>query len=107
VGTKLRHNFHVLLYPADGVWFAHCLELDVLTHGDNPEHAVEMLDDALRVVAYENMRDGRPPFDFRSAPADDWERFRHGEPGSIHVLHIQGERFEDEVTLAPHVARAG
>ena len=107
VVTRLAHRFHAVIYPSDGAWIAHCLELDIVTQGDSAEDAVTMLDDALRTVAYENLRHGQPPFQFRSAPREDWERFRNGDALLTHLLQIEGEPFPDDVTIAPAVCRAG
>lgn len=108
--TRLAHRLHAVIYPAEdlpGQWIAHCLELDVVTQGDSAEDAVAMLDDALRTLAYENLSHGQPPFQFRSAPAEDWERFRRAEPLATHLLRVEGEPFSDDVTIAPAVERAG
>jgi predicted RNase H-like HicB family nuclease len=97
------------MYPSEdiaGQWIVHCLELDVVTQGDSAENAVQMLDDALNILAYENMKDGRPPFEFRSAPPEDWELYRRAEPIGTHLLRIKGDVFSDDVTLAPSVVRA-
>ncbi|MFH0901641.1 MAG: hypothetical protein V2A73_13520 [Pseudomonadota bacterium] len=106
---KLQHRLHAVIYPAEdlpGQWIALCLELDIATQGNSAEHAIEMLDDALRVVAHERMNAGLPPFEFRSAPPEDWERFRNAEPDVTHILRIDGDPYSDEVTVAPYVARA-
>jgi hypothetical protein len=79
----------------------HCLELDVVTQGDSAENAVQMLDDALNILAYKNMKDGRPPFELRSAPPEDWELYRRAEPIGTHLLRIKGDVFSDDVTARP------
>lgn len=104
VAAMLKHQLHAVIFRADdlpGQWVAHCLELDIVTQGNSAKHAVEMLDDALRAVAQENMSHGREPFEFRSAPTEDWQRYREGEPLSTHLMRIVGEPFSDDVTIAP------
>ena len=110
VVPKLKHQLHAVVFPAEdlpGQWIAHCLELDIVTQGNSEQHALEMLDDALRLVAYENLRAGQPPFEFCSAPPEDWQRFREAEPLTTHRLCIGGGSFSDDVTIAPFLSRAG
>jgi len=105
----LHHTLHALVYEAPdlpGRWISHCLELDLISQGDGQLHAIEMLAEAIQLVAEENLKNGRPPLDFRSAPADDWLRLRKAEPMKMtRILHISGE-LPDDVTIAPSLASA-
>jgi hypothetical protein len=75
----------VLVYPAadlPGAWVAHALDFDVVTHGDNAEHAIRMVIEAVGMVLEEDVADGCDPYS-RRAPAPFWERLQyimeHGE----------------------------
>ena len=71
-------QFSVLVRPAsdvEGQWVAHCLNWDVVTQGDSPNHAVLMMADALELVIE---ADDRDDFDSElrpSAPAELWKTF--------------------------------
>lgn len=65
-----------IIQPADeipGVWTAHCLELDVVTQGDSPEHALEMAQEAACMVLFDDLVRGEEPT-ARRAPDEEWER---------------------------------
>lgn len=104
--SKLQHRLHVLLYPSKdlpGQWVAHCLEIDLVTQGNDQGHALEMIAEAIETVAEDNVSRGGAPLLFRSAPKDDWERLRKATPLNItRIVHLDG-KFPDEVTLAPNV----
>lgn len=106
---RLKHTLNVLLYPSKqirGQWIAHCLEIDLVTQGNNQEHAMEMIAEAIEIVADDNVRNGGAPLLFRSAPKEDWERLRTAKPLNVtRMLHLDGS-FPDDVTLTPNVARS-
>jgi hypothetical protein len=31
-----------IVYPEDGIWLAHCLEMDIVAEGDNPKRLWRM-----------------------------------------------------------------
>ena len=66
--------FHGVVYPGADTkdWIAHCLELDLVSQGKSPTDAVRMLMEALTLAAEDNLAAGRPPWEFRPAPADVW-----------------------------------
>jgi len=105
---RLKHTLHAVIYrsDADRVWYAHCLELDILTHGGTQEEAVEMITDAIETMAQSNVRAGLPPLAFRSAPPEDWARLDGAEDIATRVLNIDAAPFSEEITLEPTIARA-
>ena len=102
----LRHTLNAVIYSDGDQWIAHCLELDLVTQGNTAEHAVEMIAEAIELVAESNVWHGQPPLTFRSAPAEDWDRLRGAEEVATRLLRFDGSAFTDEVTLAPVVTRA-
>ncbi len=106
---RLKHTLHAVVYrsDADDVWYAHCLELDILSHGSTQEHAVEMIGEAIETMAQSNVRAGLPPLVFRSAPPEDWARLDGAKDIATRVLRIDAAPFSEEITLEPTIARAG
>ncbi len=66
-----------LIFPSGdlpGVWVGHCLEVDVVSQGEEgggPEHALEMTLQAAAITIEFDKREGRDPFD-RMAPEEYW-----------------------------------
>src|SRR5215831_17052442 len=61
----LNYRLNVCAFPAvdvPGQWVASCLELDVVTQGNDATHAVEMLQDAIFHVITESQPNGMPEF---------------------------------------------
>ena len=58
-----------------GQWIGHCLELDVVTQGDSPQHALEMTREAVVMVIGDDLRNELNPFERSRAPVHDWETF--------------------------------
>ena len=51
--TSSASRYRIVIYPAPdlkGQWIAHGLETDVVTQGDSPEHAIEMMGDAMKTL---------------------------------------------------------
>ena len=46
-----RQTFHAVIYKdaRNDQWVAFCVEYDVATQGDNPEHALEMIQEAMEL----------------------------------------------------------
>lgn len=83
----------VVIYPAPdlkGQWIAHGLETDIVTQGDSPEHAMEMMADALKTtIEYATRRrliglQGLP-FVLRPAPREVWDLIGESVPSSINA----------------------
>lgn len=108
--SRFQHRLHAVIYPAPdvpGTWISHCLELDIMSLGNSAPHALDMLAEAIQLTAAENIKDGRPPLHFRSAPADVWDQFTESDDAAVvRILQIEDARVEDEVTITPHIARA-
>jgi hypothetical protein len=54
-----------------GQWAAHCLDVDVVTYGNSPRHAFDMVQEAVAMVIEDDLNRGADPTD-RVAPAEDW-----------------------------------
>lgn len=68
------YNCWVIVRPADdidGEWVAHCLDLDVVTQGSSPAHALEMAREAAAMVVVEDLNTNRDPLR-RRAPEEFW-----------------------------------
>jgi hypothetical protein len=65
---------------------AHCLDLDVVTQGRNPKHAVQMIEEALAMTIGDDLRQGHDPFARPRAPAEYWDELHRvtgeGEPST-------------------------
>ena len=107
----LQHRLHVVIYPAPdlpGQWLSHCLELDLISQGNTPVHTLDMMAEAIQLCADENVREGRPPLAFRSAPSEIWEMAGTAEEVTTRILHLSPASLPDDVTLAPFIiGRAG
>lgn len=55
-----------------GQWYAHCLDVDVVTYGNSLRHALEMAKEAVDLVILEDLSQGLEPTE-RSAPREEWE----------------------------------
>lgn len=85
VVDKRTLNCWVLIHRAEdlpSVWVAHCLDFDVVSQGDSPLHALDMVIEAVVMVACDDLNDNREPL-LRRAPEEEWERLfavtRHGK----------------------------
>lgn len=50
-------TLRAVLYRDDGLWFAHCLEMDLIGHGDSREEALNQLQAAIQIQIEESARD--------------------------------------------------
>ncbi len=65
-----------LIRPAEDLkdkWVVHCLDHDVVTVGDSPRHAFQMLVEALVMVLTADLKGGRSTAE-RRAPAEHWDQ---------------------------------
>lgn len=70
---EISHRFNFFAFPAPdvgGAWVAHCLELDLVAQGTDPDHAIRMLVEAMHMVATSQRQ--WPPFPVRQAPDEAW-----------------------------------
>jgi len=51
-----------------GCWVAHCLDFDIMSIGDSPQHALEMVREAVGLALADDLNHGRDPHERR---ADD------------------------------------
>jgi hypothetical protein len=75
VTKHLTLNLWVHAHPADDAadqWVAHCLDLDVVSQGDNLAHALQMVAEASAMVVAEDMKRGAEPL-ARRAPDECWD----------------------------------
>ena len=71
----------LLVKPAEdvtGQWVGHCLELDILSVGTSPEHAIAMTREAVSECVADDLRSGRDPFARRPAPDESFEEWQRG-----------------------------
>jgi len=84
-GTKTRGGFLVLFYPSQDVkgrWVAHCLDLDIVGTGDDPEDAFAELLQALRMqieVWIDAIDNNRKPVRAAKAPDIYWKMAEEAE----------------------------
>lgn len=67
----LGRHLRVLVHPAEdvpGQWVGHCLELDILSVGTSPEHALAMTTEAVQMCVDDDVAHGWDPFARRPAP---------------------------------------
>lgn len=81
-----KHTLSILCRPAEDVrncWVAHCLDVDVVTQGNDPAHALAMVCEAAIIYFGYAIAHGRDPFE-RQAPDEYWQAFdkalEHGTP---------------------------
>jgi hypothetical protein len=91
VQFAIEFPLRVVVYPAPdikGQWIAHGLETDIVTQGDSPEHAMEMMADALKTtIDYAARRQliGAQglPFTLRPAPREVWDLIGESVPSGV------------------------
>lgn len=84
--------------PADlpSIWCVHVLDFDVISQGDNLQHALAMGLEAAMLVVQWDAEAGKDALD-RRAPAELWDEFRnivlHGQPmdgfAQVDELHLK------------------
>lgn len=68
------YNLWVVVRPAPDLpktWVAHCLDLDVISQGDSPLHAIDSVFEAVRMTVDSDLERGADPF-ARRAPEENW-----------------------------------
>jgi hypothetical protein len=74
-----RCDFWILIEEAEdvpGQWISHCLNLDIVSQGNSPEHAYHMIVEAIAITLTDDLTAGRNPFEHSSAPAEYWQRLK-------------------------------
>jgi hypothetical protein len=64
-----------IIYPEDGVWLAHCLEMDIVAEGTTPEKAFQDLVDLCNWQLEVAKKQGDVESAFRPAPPEYWKLF--------------------------------
>jgi predicted RNase H-like HicB family nuclease len=69
----LDRELVVLIEPAGdlpGQWVGHCLDLDIVSAGMSPEHALEMVTEAVDECIADDLANGLDPWARRPAPPE-------------------------------------
>ena len=89
----------------DGSWLGHCLEFDIVSQGDSPQQAIDMIHEATAMALFDDLNDGVEPTSARSkAPVEYWQslfdlmkngervplsKIRSGERGDVKKFAMQ------------------
>ncbi len=68
-------NLSAISYLEDGVWIAHCLELDIVAEGTDAKDAVDSLISLCDLQITTAMEEGDIESIFRAAPPEVWKMF--------------------------------
>tara|TARA_R110002012_G_scaffold60996_1_gene159905 strand:- start:101 stop:493 length:393 start_codon:yes stop_codon:yes gene_type:complete len=86
----MQYNLWVYIAKAediDGVWNAHCLDLDIVAFGDTPAQARDNVRQAVETAILDDLNQGLSPLDCPKAPAEYYEELfelqRVGKPANI------------------------
>ena len=77
--NHLRVPIHVVLYLQDDVWFAHCLEFDLIGDGPTQRAAMEMLGKSVAIQIEESIRFNNPANLFAPADGENFRMFAAGQ----------------------------
>lgn len=69
---RMRIELRGVVYPEDGWWIAHCLELDIAAEGETPTEAVGSLVSLCDYQIRTALENGDLKSIFRSAPPEIW-----------------------------------
>jgi hypothetical protein len=64
-----------IIYPEEGVWLAHCLEMDIVAEGKTPEQALRDVIDLCNWQLQVAKTQGDIESAFRPAPPEYWKLF--------------------------------
>jgi predicted RNase H-like HicB family nuclease len=81
--SNLRINLSAIIYQEDGVWIAHCLELDIVSEGKTVDAAVSGLVSLCDLQIKTAMEAGDLGSIFRPAPPEIWQMFSTAETKSV------------------------
>jgi predicted RNase H-like HicB family nuclease len=99
----LRIPLRAVLYQEDGIWIAHCLELDVIGDGATREEALNLLSDAIIVQVEATLKYNSPNKLFHPADPKFFGMFAAGK--DVAVGQMQLSRTIDTVTIEEIEAR--
>jgi len=71
--------FNALLKYEDGLWVAHCMELDIVATGDSPDSAVNDLKDLIVAQVSCALANDNTKYLYHSAPKKVWDEYWKAE----------------------------
>jgi len=71
--------FNALLKYEDGLWVAHCMELDIVATGDSPDSAVNDLKDLIVAQVSCALANDNTKYLYHSAPKEVWDEYWKAE----------------------------
>src|SRR5438270_569819 len=78
-GSNLSINLSAIAYCEDGVWIAHCLELDIVAEGKDANDAIRSLVSLCDLQIKVAIEEGDVESIFRPAPPEVWKMFAGGK----------------------------
>lgn len=78
-GSNVSINLSAIVYQEDGVWIAHCLELDIVAEGSDVNDAVRTLVSLCDVQIKVALEEGDLQSIFHPAPPEVWQMFSSGK----------------------------
>jgi len=96
--ATFNFEFSGVVYPEDGFWLAHCLQLDSVGQGDTPESAAQEMIDLTLFHVREALRDNDVKSIFRPAPPEIWYMFYRGRPMKSPRPTRNGKRGVDDAS---------
>jgi predicted RNase H-like HicB family nuclease len=99
----LRIPLRAVLYKAEDVWIAHCLEFDLLGDGDTKEEALQNLNKAIAIQVEASLKYSNPGNLFCPASGRYFEMFAAGSDVAVGELHLS--RQIQSVTIEEMEAR--
>ncbi len=85
-------SLHVLIYPEEDAWLAHCLEFDTVGQGASPEEARKDLMDGLESLILYAIECDEVPGLYSPAPPELWQRFASAPSQGVRVNVEAGRR---------------
>jgi hypothetical protein len=79
VSSRMRINLSAIAYQEDGVWIAHCLELDIVAEGKSADDAIRSLVSLCDLQINTALEEGDLESVFRAAPPEYWRMFASGK----------------------------
>lgn len=77
---KMRLDLRCVVYKEGDLWFAHCLELDIVAEGKTPHEALADLMQLCIVQIEFATENGDIKTLFKPAPSEFWAMYSHANP---------------------------
>ncbi len=112
---KFRIPLRAVFYQEDGLWFGHCLEMDVIGHGQTRADAMQMLSQAIVAQIEGSIDRGDPSNIFFPADKRFFEMYSAGTEtldgsciiylsplsrGDVEIEGVQTREYEGHLALA-------